>query len=95
MPDGFYMSPDEVRAGMDKAKGRSLDAVIPAWGYPAAEKIIVGKRLVSWHRGDDATAPAAKVWCDMTWEVSNEGVLLHSNWSGNICGVYIAATKAS
>jgi hypothetical protein len=90
---------ETLRADLPKYKGRPAKDMIALWGYPNAERVIMGQKVYVWAtppsaaNAVDATLP----WCVMRAIVDGQGLIERFEWDGDFgaCKRYSAPLKSS
>lgn len=79
--------------------GKPIDVAIERLGYPAEEKVVVGRRLVVWNKSSTVASPktytasngatvstieTSSLGCSLTLEVAQDGTVKDYDWEGQM-----------
>lgn len=80
-----------LNSGLQKAIGQPVDVLVGAWGYPEAQREMMGKTLYVWSNDAGAVALplygggafAARLQCQVQVAVDIQRIVTSYQWSGN------------
>jgi len=81
----------QLNSGLQKVIGQPVDGLVGAWGYPAAQREIMGHTLYIWSNDGGAMAVpmygggvfAARLQCTVQVAVDDRHIVTSYQWSGN------------
>jgi hypothetical protein len=87
----FGCATAQLNSGLQKVVGAPVDVLVNAWGYPAAEREIMGRKLYIWSNEGGAMAVpmygggvfAARLQCQVQVSVDAQNIVTSYQWSGN------------
>jgi hypothetical protein len=90
-----------LEAGLSKTVGELVSILVNAWGYPAAEREIMGHKLYTWSNNGGAMAVplygggfyAARLTCTVEVSVDDKDTITSYQWSGNNGGCAAMARR--
>lgn len=81
----------QLNNGLQKVVGEPVDVLVNAWGYPAAQREIMGHTLYIWSNDGGAMAVpmygsgvfAARLQCTVQVSVDAQNIVTSYQWNGN------------
>ncbi len=80
-----------LNTGLQRVMGMPIDVLVSDWGYPSAQREIMGHTLYIWSNDAGAVAVplygggafAARLTCTVQVAVNDDKVITSYQWSGN------------
>lgn len=77
--------------GLQRIVGQPVDVLVGYWGYPVAQREIMGRKLYIWSNDGGAMAVpvygggvfAARLHCEVQVAVNRSDIVMSYQWSGN------------
>ena len=82
---------EQLNTGLEKVIGQPVDVLVSAWGYPSAQREIMGHTLYVWSNNGGAMAVpmygggvfAARLTCTVQVAVDAQNIITSYQWNGN------------
>lgn len=82
---------EELNTGLQKAMGQPIDVLVSDWGYPIAQRQIMGHTLYIWSNNAGIMAVplygggvyAGRLTCTIQVAVNKQNIITSYQWNGN------------
>lgn len=81
----------QLNTGLQKLVGMPVDVLVSDWGYPSAQREIMGQTLYIWSNDGGVVAVplygggafAGRLTCTIEVAVNDDKIITHYQWNGN------------